>query len=152
MNQDVIPDYAVHSDKEVRGFFGPYRFLSNFYPGKVWFEGLQYPYSENAYQAAKTLEISLREEFVKMTPNQSKRGGRMLEIRSDWEDVKTEIMAAIVFDKFYRNHDLRKQLISTGDKYLEETNHWSDHYWGVCDAVGENRLGKILMRLRNFWK
>ena len=43
-------------------------------------------------------------------------------------------------------------LLSTGDKYLEETNHWKDTYYGVCDGVGKNVLGKILMSVRNIIK
>lgn len=31
---------------------------------------------------------------------------------------------------------------------LIEGNTWGDRIWGVCDGVGENRLGKILMRVR----
>ena len=26
--------------------------------------------------------------------------------------------------------------------------HWHDTYWGVCDGVGKNRLGQLLMNLR----
>jgi hypothetical protein len=143
--------YAIHDDKNIKGFFGEYRYLSNFHVADVYFDGLKYPSSECAYQAAKTLETSLREEFVSMTPSQAKKGGSIIDLRPDWEDVKTEVMASIVFDKFYRNIDLRRKLIETGDKYLEESNHWSDRTWGVCKGTGENRLGRILMRTRSFW-
>jgi predicted NAD-dependent protein-ADP-ribosyltransferase YbiA (DUF1768 family) len=51
-------------------------------------------------------------------------------------------------DKFSRNYQLGDLLIETGDKYLEETNHWKDKIWGVCDGVGKNWLGKILMDVR----
>ena len=61
-------------------------------------------------------------------------------------------MSAVVFDKFYRNIDLRNKLMETGNRYLEETNHWKDRYWGVCDGKGENNLGKILMSVRKFWR
>ena len=37
------------------------------------------------------------------------------------------------------------------DKYIEETNHWGDVFWGVCDGVGESNLGKVLMGIREFW-
>ena len=32
------------------------------------------------------------------------------------------------------------------DRYIEETNHWSDIFWSVD---GENNLGKILMGIRS---
>jgi predicted NAD-dependent protein-ADP-ribosyltransferase YbiA (DUF1768 family) len=58
-------------------------------------------------------------------------------------------MYSIVLDKFTRNSKLGDLLIETGDRYLEETNHWGDKIWGVCDSVGTNWLGKILMDVRN---
>lgn len=27
-------------------------------------------------------------------------------------------------------------------------NYWKDTYWGVCNGVGENHLGKLLMKIR----
>lgn len=153
-NQYVRGDwkhYAVHDDKNIKGFFGEYRWLSNFYACEVWFDGLMYPSTEAAYQAAKTLDIELRKPFTQMSHRNAKKGGSLLPLRPDWEQVKTEIMAAIVFDKFYRDRDLRKKLVDTGTKYLEESNHWGDRIWGVCNLKGENRLGKILMRVRTFW-
>ena len=49
-------DIASHTDHEIRGFFGDYRFLSNFWPCVVFFEGNQYTEVENAYKAAKVIE------------------------------------------------------------------------------------------------
>lgn len=34
------------------------------------------------------------------------------------------------------------------DGHLEEGNTHGDKVWGTVNGVGENRLGKILMRLR----
>jgi predicted NAD-dependent protein-ADP-ribosyltransferase YbiA (DUF1768 family) len=61
-------------------------------------------------------------------------------------------MFAVVFDKFFRHENLRRELIETGDMYLEETNHWGDKYYGVCDGEGLNVLGQILMLVRNVIK
>ncbi len=33
------PKIAVHDDKNIKGFFGDYRFLSNFYDSHVYYEG-----------------------------------------------------------------------------------------------------------------
>ena len=38
-------------------FHGEYRFLSNFYPVKVEYDGVQYPTVEHAYQAAKVMKL-----------------------------------------------------------------------------------------------
>lgn len=38
----------------INTFNGDYRFLSNFYPAEVLFEGITWPSVEHAFQAAKT--------------------------------------------------------------------------------------------------
>ena len=43
---------------------------------------------------------------------------------------------------------MMEKLILTGDSYLEEGNTWNDRYWGVCNGVGKNKLGEILMQVR----
>ena len=142
-------DYIVHNDSVIKGFFNKYRFLSNFELADVVYDGVRYPSSENAYQAAKSLDPNVRVTFVNVTPSKSKRMGQEIVIRSDWEEVKYRIMYDIVLDKFMRNPHLSQMLVDTNDKYLEETNHWKDITWGVCDGVGTNWLGKILMDVRN---
>jgi predicted NAD-dependent protein-ADP-ribosyltransferase YbiA (DUF1768 family) len=39
-------------------------------------------------------------------------------------------------------------LKATGDEELVEGNWWNDTFWGVCNGVGENNLGKLLMKIR----
>ena len=141
-------DYIVHNDDVVKGFFSAYRFLSNFEVADVVYEGVKYPSSENAYQAAKSLDPEVRKQFINITPSESKKLGRKIEVREDWEEVKYKVMCDIVLDKFMRNPYLKEMLIETGDRYLEETNHWRDVVWGVCDGVGKNWLGRILMDVR----
>lgn len=50
--------------------------------------------------------------------------------------------------KFSQNEELRDRLLATGDEYLEEGNTWGDRIWGTVNGICENRLGKILMRVR----
>ena len=145
-------DYIVHNEKEVLGFFGEYRYLSNFHQCPIYFEGSMYPSTENAFMAAKTLDVNERVQFQSIEPKEAKALGRQIQLRSDWEEVKYDVMATVVFDKFYRNKTIRKKLIYTGDAYLEETNHWNDRIWGVCEGEGQNHLGKILMNVRSFWQ
>lgn len=83
-----------------------------------------------------------------MNPAQAKLAGRNCELRKDWEDIKEQTMYEIVSAKFTQNKNLAKLLLDTGDAYLEEGNWWQDTTWGVCNGVGENKLGKILMRVR----
>lgn len=129
-------------------FSGDYQFLSNFHPVIVHYEGHAYPSVEHAYQAAKTLNVSLRHPFMKLTAAQAKRLGRNLNLRPDWEQVKFSIMEVLVREKFTTYSDLQHALLATAPSELIEGNTWGDVYWGVCRGRGENHLGKILMRIR----
>lgn len=94
----------------------------------------------------------LRSEFTWMTPLEAMRAGRekhKSSDMSDWLHKRVEVMNTILFEKF-KNPELRRMLLSTSDKYIEETNWWGDTYWGVCNGVGENMLGKIIMNLREY--
>lgn len=128
-----------------------YSFLSNFYPCpvRVCFPGhgcWTFPSSENAFQAAKC--PSRASEFTGLTPGQSKKLGRSVELRRDWEEVKDDVIHDVVLAKFQQNPELAAKLAATGDEELIEGNTWGDRYWGQVDGVGKNMLGKTLMRVR----
>lgn len=137
---------------KINGFFGHYRWLSNFWPCKVYYEGMWYPSTEHAFQAAKSLDMTERLDmsFIK-TAVGVKKYGKTMKLRPDWEEVKLYEMTRIVTLKFTQNHnaDLKEKLLNTGDAELIEANTWGDTYWGVCDGVGFNNLGKILMSVRD---
>jgi ribA/ribD-fused uncharacterized protein len=150
MNETIIPDYAINNETTISGFFGPNRWLSNFYPAPCYYNGLYYPSVENAYQAQKCWDDDNKIQFTEVNAGQSKKLGRKVTKREDWEEIKYQVMAQCLVSKFMRWPLLRKQLLETGDKYLEEANHWGDRDWGVCDGEGENNLGKLLMATREF--
>ena len=145
-------DYVIHDENNVKGFFGEYRWLSNYHECEIKFDGINYPSTENAYQSAKSNDMFVKHQMTQITPSESKQLSTKLQLRDNWHNIKYDIMSYIIFDKFYRHLDLRQKLLDTGSKYLEETNHWGDRYWGVCDGKGENNLGKILMGIRKFWQ
>lgn len=133
---------------EIKEFRGPWRFLSNFYPSEVTYEGDVYPTAEHAYQAAKTEDQDVREEIRNLpTPGKARRFGRGVELFDGWEDQKINIMEAVLKDKF-GDVMLRDLLLSTGSAYLEEGNNWGDKFWGTVDGEGLNWLGKLLMKIR----
>lgn len=135
---------------KITRFTGAFAPLSNFYNRdiRVYYDGLFYKNSEAAYQSAKTLDKKKREKFTQISPKEAKKQGRYLKLREDWDEVKDEIMYQIVKDKFERNSYPREILLGTYPLELEEGNTWGDEYWGVCDGKGENKLGKILMIVR----
>ena len=57
----------------IKGFQGEYRFLSNFYPCQIEFEGLTYFSSEAAYQAQK--EPGRLTEFLGLNAREARRLG-----------------------------------------------------------------------------
>ena len=135
----------------IDSFRGKYYFLSNFFPAEVTYSGLTYQNNEAAFQAQKTYSKEERIEFTTLEPRDAKRRGRRVRLRKDWEQVKDRIMEEIVRAKFSQNEELKEQLLATGDAQLVEGNRWNDHYWGVDirSGVGENHLGKILMKVRS---
>lgn len=135
----------------IDSFRGKYYFLSNFFPAEVTYSRLTYQNNEAAFQAQKTYSKEERIEFTTLEPRDAKRRGRRVRLRRDWEQVKDRIMEEIVRAKFSQNEELKEQLLATGDAQLVEGNRWNDRYWGVDirSGVGENHLGKILMKVRS---
>ena len=135
----------------IDSFRGKYYFLSNFFPAEVTYNGLTYQNNEAAFQAQKTYSKEERIEFTTLEPRDAKRRGRRVRLRKDWEQVKDRIMEEIVRAKFSQNEELKEQLLATGEAQLVEGNRWNDRYWGVDirSGVGENHLGKILMKVRS---
>lgn len=133
---------------EINSFRGEYSFLSNFEKCTIEFEGLTYPSVEHAFQAAKTLDTDKRLSFTKGSPVCAKRMGRCLKLRPDWEEIKDSVMYACLKSKF-RNDDMRKKLIATGDAVLIEGNNHGDRYWGLVNGEGQNKLGRLLMQIRS---
>ena len=132
-------------------FFHEYFFLSNFYPAKFTDPktGITYSSTEHFYQAHKTIIQSERQKIIDApTPGKSKYLGRKCTIRKDWNNIKLKIMATALVLKFTQNENLKEKLIDTNTLLLEEGNTWGDTYWGVCNGIGRNELGKLLMKLR----
>jgi ribA/ribD-fused uncharacterized protein len=135
--------------EKIDSFDGEHAFLSNFHQVKVILDGIRYENSEAAFQAQKCELVSERFKFTDLLPGKSKRLGRKVALRKDWEQVKDQVMYDVVKAKFTQHPELKDLLLSTGEIYLEEGNTWQDTYWGVCDGVGTNKLGHILMRVRS---
>ena len=148
--------YAIHDAEQIKGFFGDYKWLSNFEPADCYYQGMLFPTAENAYHAAK-LQPADRVHMQTCSALASKRTWKQFvklpETPEEWDARKLEVMSEILFSKFLKHPELRQKLLDTGTAYLEELNHWQDLFWGVDIKLGgENQLGKTLMRLRNYWK
>lgn len=138
------------TDAPITSFRGPYRWLSNFWPCYLYADRRVWPSVEHFYQAGKTVRASEREAIHDaVTAKDARRLGRKeVHMRVDWDSVKDTIMAHGVWLKFLQNRDLAAKLVETGGAELIEGNNWGDTYWGVCNGEGQNKLGKLLMRVR----
>lgn len=134
----------------INEFRGEYRFLSNFYPCIVEYEGMKFMSTENAYQAAKTLDKAKRKAFQWCSPGAAKKAGSNIQVREDWFQINMQLMEDLNMQKFSKR-EFKKLLLDTGDEELIEGNYWGDKYWGVDSKTGEgeNHLGKLLMRIRD---
>lgn len=136
------------------GFSGIYAFLSNFWYTRVFYEGVNYPSVEHAYQAAKTMSIVDRDIIKGLTVAKAKRHGRIVPMRTDWEHIKNDVMLDLLRQKFKLNKALQQKLLATGELVILEGNFWHDNYWGVCGCSqcavlpAGNYLGLLLMQVR----
>jgi ribA/ribD-fused uncharacterized protein len=78
--------------------------------------------------------------------------GRTVTLRSDWEEVKLGIMSLGLSLKF-KDPELKRMLLETGDAELIEGTTWHDRIWGICTCnecggKGKNQLGNLLMTRR----
>ena len=129
-------------------FKGTYAFLSNFAECYIGYEGLYFPSVEHAYQAAKTDDPRIRNKILQFkNPGQAKRFGQSLILPDDWEKKKLRVMETLVRKKFNR-FPYKRLLLDTDNIPIVEDNTWGDTFWGVCNGVGDNHLGKIIMKIR----
>lgn len=138
---------------KIDSFMGEYRWLSNYHICDIYYDGILYPSTEHAYQAAKSPIIEIRESFGSdawkpLTCKEAKKKGGVIPLRNDWEQIKLKVMFDVNYIKYTKHLDLQQLLLDTGDAELIEGNTWGDKFWGVCNG-GQNNLGKILMQIRD---
>lgn len=144
---------ALVGKETIDKFDGNFRFLSNFYATNITYNGLRFTSTEAAYQASKCKFFEERELFTTLSPSQSKRLGKNVRIREDWNKIKLRVMYDLVNIKF-KKEPLRGKLLDTNDLYLIEGNTWGDNFWGCVRNDkdiwrGRNMLGNILMKVRD---
>lgn len=130
--------------------------FSNYYISSFVYDGITWNSVEAAFQAQKTLDMGRRKEFANLTPGQAKAKGRSVLLRTDWEQIKYDLMYEICLEKFRQNEYLKEKLLSTGNALIvENTTSWHDQVWGCClchrcrNRKSRNNLGVILMKVRS---
>ena len=130
--------------------------FSNFLPfGKaVEIEKIVYRTPEALYQAFKTLDVNERRMIAgAKTPGKAKRLGRKIKIREDWDEKKEETMEKVQRLRLMNDKSFAKKLFESKGEIVE-WNTWHDCFWGRCTCPrckgkGLNKLGTILMKLRD---
>jgi ribA/ribD-fused uncharacterized protein len=135
---------------KIERFNGDFEFLSNMYPCDIEYGGTSFNSVEQAYQYYKT--TSPKEKLNILRCNEPKKAKVLAKkfkyVREDWLKFRIGLMYQLLKLKF-EIPELRDALLLTNGYELIEGNWWGDHYWGVCDGVGENNLGKLLMKIRD---
>jgi len=159
----VPPDGRILFFARDRAAFG---FMSHFHPAPIALDGLSWPTVEHYYQAQKSDDPAYRAAVrAAKSPGHAKRlavsptAPRRVSFgswfrknhavpRSDWDDVKVDIMRAADWAKYSQNPDLGGLLLATGDAELIEDAP-RDAFWGVGrDGTGLNMAGRVLMEVR----
>jgi len=152
-------DFAeeLHGKEIIESLRGEYRWLSNFYPCTINYNGETFNSTEHAYQAYKTEDPLWREAIrISQTPAIAKQKGMKAPLRPDWDGFKDSVMLDVLRLKF-QNITLQDKLLETYPKYIIEGNVWHDNHFGVClledcdkcrDKKGKNVLGDLLMKVR----
>ncbi len=138
-------------NKPILGFFGEYRFLSNYHLCTCTVVGIPFISSEHAYMYLKSFDQKYQKSIIDApTPAIARKLGQKVALRPDWNEYRLEAMFIALKAKF-KNDNEANLLLATGDSYLEETNYWGDRFWGVCNnqGLGSNHLGKLLMQVRS---
>ena len=145
---------------------GEYRNFSNGSQHPIDMDGEKFPTVEHYFQAMKAREFKDDEIYNKIlkakTPKAAKAAGKHVKnfVTEVWDAKRDEIMEKAIRAKFVQHPELRKELQATGEKIIGEADP-RDTYWGIGTSMdlekakfpskwrGQNKLGKILMALRN---
>lgn len=135
---------------EINSFRGKYAFLSNMFPCEFLDDDkVKHKSVEHYYQSYKTvIPCEINNIRCAETPMESKRLGRKCKLRAYWDLIKDSIMEEALRYKF-KNEDLKNKLIATHPCKLIEGNTWGDIYWGEVNGEGLNKLGILLMKIRD---
>jgi ribA/ribD-fused uncharacterized protein len=136
----------------------PYGAFSNFAKYGFYADGLFWQTSEHYFQAQKFNYASKDDRVWKQfdaiqqaeTPKEAARLGRDITVPlyQHWNDVRDAVMYRALLYKFEAYPRLKALLLSSGQEEIIE-NSPVDWYWGCgSDGYGKNKLGKLLMRLR----
>lgn len=132
----------------------PFYEFTNFFPCEITYAGKVYPTSEALFQAAKFFDFApavgeqIRRANGARAAFDIAHANHHLE-RPDWMAVRDFVMLEALRLKYANNVHMRRCLLVTDPLVLVE-HTVNDSYWGSGgDFTGTNRLGGLLMQVRN---
>lgn len=125
--------------------------LAPFSAHEIEIDGVTYKTAEHAYQALRVppeLRAAIMSSGSPMAAwrlgQQAKLQGKLLP-----EVYKEVLMEQIFRAKMAQHSDVKEVLLATHSRELIKT-HPQDRFWGVSEnGEGENRMGKLWMKLRS---
>ncbi len=115
---------------------------------------MQFKTVENYYQAMKFGDEETVRRISNMDPYEAKRYAAKYRGQLHLNDQfdRLMVMETALRHKFAKGTSWHKKLMETEGEIVE-WNNWHDQYWGKTgDGVGENHLGKLLMKIRDSYK
>ena len=83
------------------------------FPCKITYQGISYNSSEALFQSLKLKNVKEREQFSNIDGYTSKKLGKRVKLREDWEEYKIKAMKIALYSKFTQNKELAIKLINT---------------------------------------
>jgi ribA/ribD-fused uncharacterized protein len=145
-------NHRLDTDDTVYFYETDFYALSNFSAFRLRWKGLDFDTSEAAYQWEKFPQSPVLQEAILHAPSAHEAFTLAVDERSrqrdDWDEVRVEIMRAILQAKVEQHPYVKRKLLDTGARTLIEDS-WRDTFWGIGrDGHGENMLGCLWMEIR----
>lgn len=152
----TIECHGLDTPERVCFYEQDHYYLSNFSAFTLVWKGIRFDTSEAAYHWEKFEGVSPAANEIANSIVASFSAHEALKIatenrhlrRTDWDEVKVEIMRQILREKARQHEYVRRKLDATDNRELVE-NSWRDDFWGWGpNRDGQNILGKLWMEIR----
>jgi ribA/ribD-fused uncharacterized protein len=128
-----------------------WHYLSPFSAHEIEIGGVIYKTAEHAYQTLRMLPDAQEKIRSAKSPLDAWRLAQKCKREELLNSAvsKDDLMEQIFRTKLDQHLDIKEILLESGDAELLKV-HDSDYYWGTgADGTGDNRMGKLWMKLRD---
>ena len=112
-----ICQIKIIATKDGVAFQSHHAYLSNMYPCKIMYDGVEYKSGEHLYHCEMAKHhnpIDLVHKIIKAKDGYAtKRMAREIDVAEDWEVVKLKVMYKIIHLTFAKNDGLKDKLLDT---------------------------------------